>query len=246
MSCISKPTFPTSCSPELYTACPTMINVHEWLMIHHTSVIAGLPERTYDVFAVAEFPMFATKAEYINTSIGIPLGPVTVEFSTKLDIRRVNASLPDLVSASIKYPLLASVKGGAFRGDLHSSRGISMSIGVPEVYGSVRLWIEGGTHRHPDAALWIDFKLSVFGEEHHGRFAVLPIPRWFMRAAPGNSEKLLQAPASKVSAFSVFALNGVDEETNNGADDVTLPVDEEANSGDNVEDAPADEEAVAA
>ena len=49
-------------------------------MIHHTIIKStGCLGGKYDVFAVAEFPIFAAKAEYINTSIGIPLGPVTVE-----------------------------------------------------------------------------------------------------------------------------------------------------------------------
>ena len=58
------------------------LDVHEWLMIHHTIIKStGCQGGKYDVFAVAEFPIFAAKAEYINTSIGIPLGPVTVEVS---------------------------------------------------------------------------------------------------------------------------------------------------------------------
>ena len=50
------------------------------LLIHHTSVVTSLyPRRTYDVFAVAEYPIFASKAEQTNASVGIPLGLVTLE-----------------------------------------------------------------------------------------------------------------------------------------------------------------------
>ena len=54
------------------------------------------------------------------------------------------AFYPDLVAGSVKYPLLAAVKAGAFRGTLCSPRGVHMAIGVPEIYGTVRLWIGGG------------------------------------------------------------------------------------------------------
>ena len=58
------------------------LDVHEWLLAHHTSVVTSLcPRRAYDIFAVAEYPTFASKAEYINASVGIPLGPVTLEVS---------------------------------------------------------------------------------------------------------------------------------------------------------------------
>ncbi|EJF59366.1 hypothetical protein DICSQDRAFT_128371 [Dichomitus squalens LYAD-421 SS1] len=225
MACILKPTMPTSCSPELYgmevclvsvkVACPTMINVHEWLMIHHTIISStGCPGGKYDVFAVAEFPIFASKAEYISMSIGIPLGPVTVEFATTLDIRQGCSSHLDKVTANIKYPLLASVKGGAFKGNLHNSCGITMSIGVPEIYGSVRLWIDCDS-------LWIDFDLTVFGVPYKGKFAVLPIPRWFIAVA--NSDKLLDAPTGKISPLPSPGAINVNNETNNITNIVTAP-----------------------
>ena len=81
-----------------------------------------------------------------------------------------------MVTANIKYPLLANIKGGAFKGDLHCDHGIHMSVGVPEIYGFVRLWIDGGDPCNPDAWLWIEFDLNVFGVEHKAKFTVLPIP----------------------------------------------------------------------
>ena len=53
-----------------------------------------------------------------------------------------------------------------------------MAIGVPEIYGTARLWIGGGDGPHiPEALyLWIEFDLDVFGIEHKAKFAVLPIP----------------------------------------------------------------------
>ena len=56
------------------------IDVHEWLTIHHA--IASNSDcggKKYHVFAVAEYPIFGSKHEYINTNIGIPLGPLAVE-----------------------------------------------------------------------------------------------------------------------------------------------------------------------
>ncbi|TBU30444.1 hypothetical protein BD311DRAFT_754324 [Dichomitus squalens] len=221
MACILKPTMPTSCSPELYVTCPTLINVHEWLMIHHTIITSkDCPGGKYDVFVVAEFPIFAAKAGYISISIGIPLGPVTVEFSTKLDIRQNCTTHLDLVTANIKYPLLASVKGGAFKGDLHCDCGIDMSIGVPEIYGSVRLWIDSGEHCRTNASLWIDFDLTVFDVAYKGKFAVLPIPRWFISVA--NSNKLLEAPAEKISPPPSPSIS-VNNKTNNVTNIVTPP-----------------------
>ena len=55
-------------------------DVHEWLMIHHA--IASNSDcggQKYHVFAVAEYPIFGSKHEFINTNIGIPLGPLSVE-----------------------------------------------------------------------------------------------------------------------------------------------------------------------
>ena len=34
-----------------------------------------------DNFTIAEYPTFVSKAEYINASVGIPLGPITLEVS---------------------------------------------------------------------------------------------------------------------------------------------------------------------
>ena len=72
-------------SPSVDAAYSAMLNgyhldVHEWLLAHHTSVVTSLcPRRAYDIFAVAEYPTFASKAEYINASVGIPLGTGTLE-----------------------------------------------------------------------------------------------------------------------------------------------------------------------
>ena len=98
------------------------------------------------------------------------------KFATTLDIRKNCSTHFDMVTASIKYPLLPSVKGGAFKGDLHCDHGIHMSVGVPEIYGFVRLWIDGGDPCNPDAWLWIEFDLTVFDVPYKGKFAVLPIP----------------------------------------------------------------------
>ena len=49
-------------------------------MIHHT--IASNSDcggHKYHVFATAEYPIFGSKSEYINTNIGIPLGPLSVD-----------------------------------------------------------------------------------------------------------------------------------------------------------------------
>ena len=83
----------------------------------------------------------------------------------------------DQVTINVKYPLLPSVKAGTFKGDLRS--GITMSIGVPEIYGTIRIWIDITIFRlwkHWKAFLWVEFDLCVFGVEYKGEFAVLPIP----------------------------------------------------------------------
>ncbi|KAI1788153.1 hypothetical protein LXA43DRAFT_895157 [Ganoderma leucocontextum] len=213
MSCILKPTMPTSCSSELYVACPTMINVHEWLMIHHTIVTNGdCCGRKYDIFAVAEYPIFGSKHEYIDANIGIPLGPLTIEFAGKIDVRDCGSHV-DHVTVNIKYPLLASVKGGSYKGDLHCGRGIDMSVGVPEIYGSVRLWVQKDDACHPHAWLWVEFDLHVFGVEYKGKFAVLPVPRWF-----ASSDKLIggaAAVAHPVLAVLPSPAVNVHNETNN-------------------------------
>ncbi len=77
---------------------------------------------------------------------------------------------------NVKYPLLASVKAGTYKGNLHGNDGINVAIGVPEIYGTLRLWVQGGDHYHPHANLWVEFDLHVFGVGYRGRFALLPIP----------------------------------------------------------------------
>ena len=77
---------------------------------------------------------------------------------------------------SVKYPLLPSVKAGTYKGDLHCGRGIDLAIGVPEIYGTLRFWVQGGDHCNPTAWLWVEFDLHVFDKEYKGKFAVIPIP----------------------------------------------------------------------
>ena len=79
---------------------------------------------------------------------------------------------------NVKYPLLASVKAGTYKGDLHCGRGIDLAIGVPEIYGSIRVWIEFDFFEpwNLKAYLWVEFDLCVFGVEYKGKFAVIPIP----------------------------------------------------------------------
>ena len=80
--CVSSPSVDAAYSAMLNDYC---LDVHEWLLAHHTSVVTSLcPRRAYDIFAVAEYPTFASKAEYINASVGIPLGPVTLEVSLSI------------------------------------------------------------------------------------------------------------------------------------------------------------------
>ena len=76
----------------------------------------------------------------------------------------------------MKYPLLPSVKAGSFKGDLRSPSSITMSIGVPEIYGTIRIWIDVDFYRSWTASLWVEFDLCVFDVEYKGKFAVLPIP----------------------------------------------------------------------
>ncbi|KAM5544299.1 hypothetical protein V8D89_001967, partial [Ganoderma adspersum] len=211
MSCILKPTMPTSCSSELFVACPTMINVHEWLMIHHTIASnSDCGAHKYHVFAVAEYPIFGSKSEYINTNIGIPLGPLSVEFAGQIDIRECATRISQL-TVNVKYPLLASVKAGTYKGDLHCGRGIDLAIGVPEIYGTLRFWVQGGDHCNPTAWLWIEFDLHVFDVEYKGKFAVIPIPRWFP-----SPDKLIE-PASNPKAIAAIAAPSISvhNETNN-------------------------------
>ena len=79
------------------------------------------------------------------------------------------------VTINVKYPLLPSVKAGTFKGNLHHGNGIHLAIGVPEIYGMLRFWVQGGDC-HPHPGLWIEFDLYVFGTEHKGKFMVIPIP----------------------------------------------------------------------
>ncbi|PIL25353.1 hypothetical protein GSI_13242 [Ganoderma sinense ZZ0214-1] len=213
MSCILKPTMPTSCSSELFVACPTMINVREWLTIHHkTASNSDCGAHKHHVFAVAEYPIFGSKHEFINTNIGIPLGPLSVEFAGQIDIRECGPRF-DQVTVNVKYPLLASVKAGTYKGDLHCGCGINMAIGVPEIYGTLRLWVQGGDAFHPHAWLWVEFDLHVFDVEYKGKFAVLPIPRWLTFPSP---DKLIE-PASNPKAIAPIASPSISvhNETNN-------------------------------
>ncbi|KAM5544284.1 hypothetical protein V8D89_001944 [Ganoderma adspersum] len=210
MSCILKPTMPTSCSSELFVACPTMINVHEWLMIHHAIASnSDCGAHKYHVFAVAEYPIFGSKSEYINTNIGIPLGPLSVEFASQIDVRECATRISQL-TVNVKYPLLASVKAGTYKGDLHCGRGIDLAIGVPEIYGTLRFWVQGGDHCNPTAWLWIEFDLHVFDVEYKGKFAVIPIPRWF----PSPDKLIEGVPAPSAVAIASPSIS-VHNETNN-------------------------------
>ena len=80
------------------------------------------------------------------------------------------------MTVNVKYPLLPSVKAGTFKGDLRSPSGITMSIGVPEIYGTIRIWIDVDFYRSWTASLWVEFDLCVFDVEYKGKFAVIPIP----------------------------------------------------------------------
>ena len=80
------------------------------------------------------------------------------------------------MTVNVKYPLLASVKAGTYKGDLHCGQGINMAIGVPEIYGTLRFWVQGGDACNPHAWLWVEFDLHVFGVEYKGKFALIPIP----------------------------------------------------------------------
>ena len=98
-----------------------------------------------------------------------------LQFAGQIDIRECATRLSQ-ITINVKYPLLPSVKAGTYKGDLHCGDGINMAIGVPEIYGTVRLWVQGGDHCNPTAWLWVQFDLHVFGVEYMGQFAVLPIP----------------------------------------------------------------------
>ncbi len=58
--------------------------MHEWLTIHHTVVDNDeCGGKKYHVFAVAEYPIFGSKHEYINTNIAIPLGPLSIDVGSQ-------------------------------------------------------------------------------------------------------------------------------------------------------------------
>ena len=96
------------------------------------------------------------------------------QLATEIDVRSDCVPHRDQVTINVKYPLLPSVKAGTFKSDLRS--GITMSIGVPEIYGSIRIWIEFDFYGSWTSSLWVEFDLCVFGVEYKGKFAVLPIP----------------------------------------------------------------------
>ena len=103
---------------------------------------------------------------------------VFLQFAGQIDIRECATRLSQ-ITVNVKYPLLASVKAGTYKGDLHCGDGINMAIGVPEIYGTIRIWIDITIFRlwkHWKAFLWVEFDLCVFGVEYKGKFAVLPIP----------------------------------------------------------------------
>ena len=83
------------------------------------------------------------------------------------------------VTVNVKYPLLASVKAGTYKGNCNCDDGIKMAIGVPEICGTLRLWVQSdgdSDWSHPFAQLWVEFDLKVFDVEYKGKFALLPIP----------------------------------------------------------------------
>ncbi|KAM5544297.1 hypothetical protein V8D89_001957 [Ganoderma adspersum] len=214
MSCIPKPTMPTSCSSELFVACPTMINVCDWLMMHRTRT--ANPDqcggKTYDIFAVTEYPVFGSKHEHISTNVGIPLGPLCVEVATEIDVRTgCTVMHRDQVTLSVKYPLLPSVKAGTYKGDLHSRCGITMSVGVPEIYGTIHVWIQDDCGCELQAWLWVEFDFCVFDVNYKGKFAVLPIPRWFI-----SSNKLSNYA---VQTTSLMAISGELEVPSDGTNE---------------------------
>ena len=79
------------------------------------------------------------------------------------------------MTIGVKYPLLPSVKAGTYVGDLRVFPGIHMAVGVPEVYGTINMFIQED-FCSKTASLWVEFDLTVFGVEYKGKFAVLPIP----------------------------------------------------------------------
>ena len=174
-------------------------------MMHHTTITNGnCGGRTYDIFAVTEYPVFGSKNEHISTNVGIPLGPLSLEvgperdslfhrqnmlsdcsprlacsqLATQIDVRTgCVIAYRDQVTLSVKYPLLPSVKAGTYKGDLHSPCGITMSVGVPEIYGTVHVWIQDDICEcGPQTWLWVEFDFCVFDVNYKGKFAVLPIP----------------------------------------------------------------------
>ena len=91
------------------------------------------------------------------------------QFAAQIDVRECVPRHNDQITVGVKYPLLPSVKAGTYKGDLHCGRGIELAIGVPEIFGTLRFWIQ-------DCYLWVEFDLCVFGTEYKGKFALIPIP----------------------------------------------------------------------
>ena len=74
-------------------------------MMHHTTITNGdCGGRTYDIFAVTEYPVFGSKNEHISTNVGIPLGPLSLEVGPNHDSLSQNAlsdAVPDLHFSSL-------------------------------------------------------------------------------------------------------------------------------------------------
>ena len=79
-------------------------DVYDWLMNHHTTVTSGeCCGKMYHIFAVTDFPVFGSKCEYISTTVGIPLGPLSLAVRDDSLPRRESA-FPD----PLRYPLFSS------------------------------------------------------------------------------------------------------------------------------------------
>ena len=75
----------------------------------------------------------------------------------------------------MNYPLLPPVKAGTYTGDLRTKCGIRMSVGVPEVNGTISVSLKE-FFCDPQVELWVEFAVVVFGVEYKGRFPVLSFP----------------------------------------------------------------------
>ena len=52
-----------------------------------------------------------------------------------------------------------------------------MEIGIPEIYGTLRLWVQGREACQPHASLWVEFDPHIFDVEYKDTsLAVLSIP----------------------------------------------------------------------